>query len=139
MRGVRVKRKRTTVLDGDERDDKVGGRIKLFIWAPSFLIQYMFFASNFLLLCVFSSSSSFILSLSLSLSLSIYIYILFFLLPHEACDLEIKGLAWLAIGRPAFGLFFVYYICNIPKQFFKIGIIFFWFHIVLISVFFILF
>lgn len=29
----------TTEMDGDERDDKAGGRIKLFIWVPPFLFS----------------------------------------------------------------------------------------------------
>lgn len=32
----RVKRKRTTGMDGDERDDKAGGQIKLLTWDPPF-------------------------------------------------------------------------------------------------------
>ena len=32
---MRVKRKGTTGMDGDERDDKAGGRIKLYIKGPT--------------------------------------------------------------------------------------------------------
>jgi len=35
-RRKRVKRKGTTGMDGDERDDKAGGRIKLLKWDPPF-------------------------------------------------------------------------------------------------------
>jgi hypothetical protein len=35
-----VKRKGTTEMDGDERNDKVGGRIYLFIWVPPFILFF---------------------------------------------------------------------------------------------------
>lgn len=42
-KGKRVKRKGTTGMDGDERDDKAGGRIKLFIWVPPFFFAFLIF------------------------------------------------------------------------------------------------
>ena len=50
--GERVKRKGTTGMDGDERDDKAGGRIKLFMWVPPFRI-YLFYTQFYCRITVF--------------------------------------------------------------------------------------
>lgn len=62
----RVKHKRTTGMDGDERNDKAGGRIKLLIWDPPFsyftfpfLFQHRFFIIADFLFPILSFSSPF--------------------------------------------------------------------------------
>ena len=50
----RVKRKGTTVMDGDERDDKAGGRIKLFIGSYHSYSICFFFVFFYLFVFLFS-------------------------------------------------------------------------------------
>ena len=105
-------------MDGDERDDKAGGRIKLFIGSyHSYSICFIY-----LFICVFVFFIYYRTSLiSTRFSFFLFLFICFLggVIWKLKKKLALGNLAWLAIGRPfGFCLFIVYcyYLCNISSN-----------------------
>ena len=107
-------------MDGDERDDKAGGRIKLFIGSyHSYSI--CFFFCFYLFICVFVFFIYYRTSL---ISTRFSFFSLFIYLFFGGCDLEIKEKVgtWqfgMAGYWQAFWLLFVYCLLLLFMQYFK--------------------